>query len=115
MKENILYYLKKSTGFISKIGPLIYIIVFLMIIYYFYAAIDDISKDIALQQLDVLESGLMRMTIQHYALEGEYPASLNVLIENYGFSYNSDTFVVHYENLGDNLLPQTSVFLKNNM
>ncbi len=107
-----MFYLKKTLTILSKCGPIFFLLMFLVIIYAFYVAINDVSTDIAKQQLEVLESGLMRMTIQHYAIEGSYPESLDVLINEYGFTYDSETFVVHYENLGDNLLPQTSVFLK---
>ena len=43
------------------------------------------------------------------ALEGFYPEDLNYLEEHYGLSYDSKKYVVSYEVIGSNLMPDVTV------
>lgn len=46
------------------------------------------------------------------ALEGVYPESLEYLKEHYGLTYNEDRYIVNYEALGSNLMPDVTVMEK---
>ena len=48
--------------------------------------------------------------VQCYTIEGRYPANIEYLRENYGLAVDSDRYVIHYQRLGQNLLPKIAVF-----
>ncbi len=73
-------------------------------------AVDSVSESVTVQQLELIETAAVRSAVQCYTLEGVYPVDLQYLIDNYGFYYDSENFVVHYNNLGGNLLPDIAVF-----
>ena len=52
-----------------------------------------------------LESGAIRT----YALKGQYPESLDELLNDYHITYDSSRFVIEYVPNGSNLLPSISV------
>ncbi len=70
----------------------------------------NISKDVIEQQQDLLLNAVTRSAVQCYAIEGVYPSNVDYLKENYHLVYDEEQYVVHYEFLGGNLLPQMSVF-----
>ena len=45
------------------------------------------------------------------AIEGRYPSGVAYLKENYGLVVDEEKYVIHYQNMGDNLLPEIAVFL----
>ena len=57
-----------------------------------------------------LEQAVRRAAVQCYALEGSYPSDLTYLEQHYGLMLNHDRYVVHYQSLGSNLMPQIAVF-----
>jgi len=58
----------------------------------------------------MVEQSVTRAAVQCYALEGEYPPDLDYLKENYGLNIDESKYLVHYQNMGGNLLPQIRVF-----
>lgn len=44
-----------------------------------------------------------------YSIEGAYPESLDYLVENYGVSYDSEKYIVHFLPAADNIRPTVSV------
>ncbi len=72
--------------------------------------ISQVSTTVTEQQQEMLADSVRRNAVQCYALEGSYPPDLDYLKENYGLYYDTNKYVVHYQSLGSNLLPQISVF-----
>ena len=66
------------------------------------------------ESLQLTEQAVRRCAVQCYAIEGRYPNSLDYLQEHYGLILNRDKFVYHYANVGANLMPEISVFPKEN-
>ena len=64
------------------------------------------------QEKQSLEEALRRDIVTCYALEGVYPESLDYLKEHYGLTYNEDRYIVNYEVLGSNLMPDVTVMDK---
>ena len=62
------------------------------------------------EQLIATEQAVRRAAVQCYALEGSYPSDLTYLEQHYGLMLNHDRYVVHYQSLGSNLMPQIAVF-----
>ena len=52
---------------------------------------------------------MLQGAVQCYALEGFYPEDLTYLKEHYGLTYDSEKYVVSYEVIGSNLMPDVSV------
>ncbi len=86
------------------------IILIIGVIYSISTAVADVSLTVAEQQEILLENAVRRSAVQCYAIEGEYPADLEYLISNYNLYYDIEKYVVHYQNIGGNLLPEISVF-----
>lgn len=64
------------------------------------------------QEKQCLEEALHRDIVICYALEGVYPKSLDYLKEHYGLTYNEKRYIVNYEVLGSNLMPDVIVMEK---
>ncbi len=73
--------------------------------------IENVSATVTLQQQQMLADSVRRNAVQCYSIEGSYPPDLNYLEVNYGLYYDKEKYVVHYQSLGSNLLPQISVFV----
>ncbi len=61
------------------------------------------------QALRLTEESLRRAAVQCYALEGFYPVNIDYLMEHYGIRPDTSRFIIHYQFIADNLLPDISV------
>ena len=66
----------------------------------------------SLQEKQSLEEAVRRDIVTCYALEGTYPESLDYLKEHYGRTYNENRYIVNYEVLVSNLMPDVTVIEK---
>lgn len=64
------------------------------------------------RELQTLTTAIHHNITQCYALEGAYPEDLQYLKEHYGLFYNEDKYIVHYQALGENLLPNVTVIAR---
>lgn len=64
------------------------------------------------RQEESLRSAMERDIIHCYALEGFYPPSLDYIKEHYGLTYNSSTFIVDYQPVGNNIYPNYTIIRK---
>ena len=76
----------------------------------FAAAVLNFSGRTGAREEETLRKAVARASVQCYAIEGRYPRDLSYLQKNYGLLLDNDHFVYHYQPLGDNLMPQISVF-----
>ncbi len=58
---------------------------------------------------ELLESAVLRLSVECYALEGSYPPNLEYLKEHYGLTYDEETFYVDYHPVGSNLAPDITI------
>ena len=75
----------------------------------FWLGIGTVSDQADLQQKKSLESALHKSVVQCYAMEGRYPESLAYIEEHYGLLYDKERFLVDYEVLGSNIMPDITV------
>ena len=61
------------------------------------------------QALRMTEESVRRAAVQCYALEGIYPVNMQYLMEHYGIRPDTNRFIVHYQFIADNLLPEIIV------
>ncbi len=94
---------------ILKSGIFWSVTLFIGILLSIYLGINNVSQTVLDQQRQMIEDNLTRSVVQCYTLEGVYPPDLNYLVENYGFYYD-DKYVVHYQNIAANILPEIAVF-----
>lgn len=74
--------------------------------------ITSVSDQTARQQKKSLEEAIRRDMVTCYAMEGVYPESLDYLKEHYGLTYDETRYIVNYEVMGSNLLPDVTVLEK---
>ncbi len=85
-------------------------IMFAFVVYFMLFGVNNISSNVSSQQLELIANSVRRSAVQCYALEGSYPKDLEYLVQEYNLNYDSESYVIHYRNVGGNLLPEISVF-----
>ncbi len=94
----------------SMLKPLIYLLLSAVLFVAFIAATNSSQQAAYEEALNITLSSVQRAAVQCYALEGAYAQSLQYLIDNYGIRPDTDRFVVHYQYIGENLMPSIDVF-----
>jgi len=72
-------------------------------------SLSNINEDRSLEEKKQLEKALSRAAVACYATEGSYPLELSYLEEHYGIRINGKRFVVKYEYIASNLMPDITV------
>lgn len=62
------------------------------------------------ETLALAAQSIRRAAVQCYALEGFYPADITYLREHYGVSIDDERYVVDYQFIASNLIPDIMVF-----
>lgn len=75
----------------------------------FWAGIGSVSGETREQQKKSLETAVWKNVVTCYAMEGRYPESLEYMEEHYGLSYDKSRFLVDYEIVGANIMPDVTV------
>ena len=82
------------------------------IIIYFSNAVSNLQQDHSAQDKAQLQDALTRAAVTCYAAEGVYPPDLDYLTEHYGIQINDDLYIVKYEVIASNLMPDITVLEK---
>ena len=90
-------------------GRLLSVLFFLGVVTLLIMGLDNISGMTARQEAEGLENSIRRSAVHCYALEGFYPDSLVYLERHYGLTYDKEKYVISYEIIGSNLMPDVSV------
>ena len=75
---------------------------------------NGLSGSIMGKQAQFVADSVRRSAVQCYAIEGRFPPTVGGvehLEKNYGLAVDHTRYVVYYESLGDNLIPQIKVAL----
>lgn len=80
----------------------------------FLGGVNSVGSTTDAKQLEGLKTALARSISQCYAVEGRYPEDLQYLKEHYGLTYDETAFLVDYDSLGGNLIPEVTVLKKSN-
>lgn len=91
---------------------LISIILFLCILALFYFGTSALSGRAMNEQIENVNTQLRQSVVHCYCVEGTYPESLAYLEENYGFTYNKNRFFIDYQPLGQNMMPDITVIVR---
>ena len=83
--------------------------IFALIIVLFLAGIRTISDTNSSSQYESLCNALSRSITHCYAVEGQYPPSLEYLEEHYGLTWDHSIFIIDYQPMAANVMPVYSV------
>lgn len=99
----------KKSGRFRVLKGLLPVAVFCVVIGIFLSGVRSVSGTAAEQEADGLRRAVIRSAVLCYALEGFYLDTLAYLEDNYGITYDEDKYVVSYEVIGSNLMPDVMV------
>lgn len=64
------------------------------------------------ENLKIAENGVRRAALECYAAEGRYPDNVEYLVENYHLYIDNDRYVIHYNPISSNIMPDIRVLPK---
>ena len=88
-----------------KSGIGIYIIGYLLLIVFFVVGTNRIGESSGKNATESLREIVRKTAVHCYAVEGRYPKDMEYMEKNYGLRYNHEKFTVHYQVIGQNLMP----------
>ncbi len=96
-------------GFLPRLISSLPLLAGIFILLLFLRGIHSVGETTIAKQQESLETALSRSIAQCYAVEGMYPPNLDYLKEHYGLTYDEAMFLVDYQPIGSNLMPETTV------
>lgn len=75
----------------------------------FVLGISGVSGSVGAQQTQMLQRAIERAVVTCYAIEGQYPPTLDYIRENYGVVIDEARFDVYYDAFAQNVMPSVSV------
>lgn len=88
------------------------IIVFAAVIIFFAAAFSKVTNEVDNNEIKTLVNALDNAVVTNYAINGVYPESISEIEEKYGVIIDYDRFIVQYDIISTNIMPNISVFIK---
>jgi len=87
-------------------------VVFLFVLFGFVFALGELSTRATEEGAANLASAIQKSTVQCYAVEGRYPASVDYLVKHYGIQIDDKKYVVFYEGFASNIMPEITVSVR---
>ena len=87
-----------------------FVAVVVVAVFLVFVGLGSLSSTQTDKQLDIAKDAIMRAAIQCYALESQFPQSLQYLVDNYGVTLDEEKFIYHYRVIGSNMVPEIRVF-----
>ena len=100
---------RESKGLLAGILLPVAVLAILMC---FLMGISNLTEGQADEDKRQLEEVLRRSAVACYAAEGIYPPDLAYLEEHYGIQINEERYMVSYDALAENLMPDITVLEK---
>lgn len=85
------------------------ILFFVAIIGVFLFGIATVSSGTAEDERRILEEAIHKDIVHCYAVEGMYPPTLSYMEEHYGLIYDHEKYLVDYETIGSNIMPNVTI------
>lgn len=82
---------------------------FLIVLALFFAGVQKISATTKSQELDSLQTAIHRNIVHCYAVEGQYPPSLDYMEDHYGLSYDASKYFIDYQPSAANIMPSVTI------
>ncbi len=93
-------------------NALVYIVpcvLFAAVIVWLAVSLSNTSDSAKRRERDAVKTTLENGITMCYAIEGAYPPSLDYLSENYGVTYDTSRYIVHYDIFANNVRPTVNV------
>ena len=100
---------QKGKPRLGALRVLLPVLIFCIMLLLLLGGLSSVSSAASRQEAERLRDSVLQSAVQCYALEGFYPEDLTYLKEHYGLTYDSEKYVVSYEIIGSNLMPDVSV------
>lgn len=105
---------KKKKKLLSPLLDIVLpVIFFAVVIWLFDFGVNNITSAAEKERLRAAEQAVMKAAVQCYALEGQYPPSIAYMHEHYGLNVDEEIYIIHYEVIASNLIPQIFVLPRN--
>lgn len=88
------------------------VIIFVAVIGVFLFGISSISGSSVANDKQLLEDAVQRDIIHCYSVEGSYPENVAYMESHYGLTYDKNKFIIDYEYIGANIMPQVQIINK---
>lgn len=88
------------------------ILLALVVLVYFVAAVSRLESGREEQGMAQLEEAARRAMAACYAVEGFYPPDVAYMRDHYGLQYDESSYVIQYEIVASNLMPDITVLEK---
>ena len=75
----------------------------------FLTGVSNLTQGRDDKDLHRLEQSLRRAAVACYAAEGIYPPDLDYLVDRYGLQIDEKRYIVSYESIADNLMPDITI------
>lgn len=62
------------------------------------------------EEMKIVSNAITRATVQCYSLESRYPPDLEYLEKNYGLAVDRKKYIVYYQAIGRNIMPDVRLF-----
>jgi hypothetical protein len=101
--------------FFSRNGAWRYIaslLLFAAAVVWLVCAITNTGSAVDSRSLENVKNTIEKGITVCYSIEGAYPTSIGYLEENYGITYDSEKYIVHYECFAANIRPTVTVIEK---
>ena len=85
------------------------LILLLAVVLFFLGAMSRMEESRRAEGRQQLETALRRAAVSCYASEGFYPPDVEYLQEHYGLQFDEEAYIVHYEWLAANWMPEITV------
>lgn len=99
---------RSAGGSLRGIAPTAFF--FVLVVAFFFWAVTGMTASVESEQLKAAQQAIRRTAVHCYAVEGQYPPSLEYMEEHYGLRVDRARFVVHYQPVAANLMPNIDVF-----
>ena len=97
----------RRTSLVRRILPVAVFLIALVAAVLLFTRVISVRTDA--EVLSLAEEGVRRAAVECYALEGFYPRSLDYLVENYGVTTGDGRYVISYQYVASNLIPDITV------
>lgn len=89
------------------------IAMFAVIIAVFFLGVSFLTNSSVRDEKGILEKAINRDIVHCYAVEGFYPPSISYIEEHFGLTYDHEKYLVDYETIGNNIMPNIMIIERN--
>ena len=98
---------KRASEALKVVGFLVVVAALVLLV---YIGIGHLGQTQEERQLEIARDAIITAAVQCYALESQFPPSLDYLVDNYGLTLDESKYIYHYRTIGSNMAPDIRVF-----